>query len=202
MRRILRVNTIIAHHLVMMGYGHWLGNDPRGSGSTELRAEKLEELGPIHFGRKKVQPSRKELCEFYREAEELLEHPMIWFDERMRIVIADAFGLVAKEFAYTVWSCAVLQNHAHEVLRVHRDTGELMWERMALASRDALRAEGLVPADHPAWSNRPYVVYKTTVPLVRKTIGYVEDNPEKHGLPRQVYPWVTLYDGWPHPKKR
>jgi hypothetical protein len=177
-----------------MGYGHWLGNDPRGSGSVDLRAEKLAELGPIHFGRKKQQPSRDELRKFYGEAEKLLDHPVIWFDQRMRGVIAEAYAGVAKQFGYTVWSCAVMQDHAHELLRIHRDKGDLMWERMALASRDALRADGLVPSDHPVWSNRPYVVFKTSVPAVRKCVKYIEDNPRKHGLPRQVYPWVTRYD--------
>jgi REP-associated tyrosine transposase len=109
----------------MMGYGHWLGNDPRGSGSAEI-AEKFEELGPIHFGRKKQQPTRQELRDFYHKAEGLLDHPVIWFDDRMRIVIADAFSQVVKEFGYTAWACAVLQNHAHKVLRVHRDDGHFI----------------------------------------------------------------------------
>jgi hypothetical protein len=174
----------------------------REDASDSNSAEKFQALGPIHFGRKKVQPSREGLRRFYSEAKELLDQPVIWFDQRMRMVLADAFARVAEEFGYTVWAYAVLQNHAHEVFRVHRDKGDLMWERMALASRDALRAEGLVPANHPVWSNRPYVVFKTSVPLVRKAIGYVEDNPTKHGLLRQSYPWVTPYDGWPLPEKR
>lgn len=28
---------IIAHHLILHGYGHWFPNDPRGSGSDEVR---------------------------------------------------------------------------------------------------------------------------------------------------------------------
>ena len=45
---------IIAHHLVFYGYGHWVPDDIRGSGSTEIRSPKLEKLGLIHFGRKKL----------------------------------------------------------------------------------------------------------------------------------------------------
>jgi hypothetical protein len=33
-------------------------------------------------------------------------------------------------------------------------------------------------------------------------VKYVEDNPEKHGLAPQVYPWVAEYDGYPFHKKR
>ena len=85
MGRVVHIqNTVIAHHLVLGGYGHWLGNDPRGSGSTEVRAEKFEDLGPVHFGRKRDQPSRAEIRDFYREAEPRLEYSMLWFDERAR----------------------------------------------------------------------------------------------------------------------
>jgi hypothetical protein len=70
MARIIRVNTVIAHHHVFHGYGHWLSNDLRGSGSTELRQEKFADLGPVHTGRKAEheQPAREELRAFYREA--------------------------------------------------------------------------------------------------------------------------------------
>jgi hypothetical protein len=51
-------NVVKAAHLVLTGYGHWLPNDPRGSGSEEIRKLGLEMLGPIHFGSKRVQPPR------------------------------------------------------------------------------------------------------------------------------------------------
>jgi hypothetical protein len=197
MGKILHVNTVIANHLVINGYGHWLGNDPRGSGSTELRDQKFLPLGPIHFGRKRDQPSKDELKAFYNDAEELLEHERLWFDERARVVIVAAFEQVAKERGYTCWACAMLRNHAHLLIRTRRDPGHLMWEHMAHAAKDALRKEGLVPDDHPVWSNRPYVAFKTSVPQVWNGVKYIEENPENVGLPRQVYPWVQKYDGWP-----
>ena len=66
----------IAIHLILSGYGTWLSNDPRGSGSTETRAIELRTLGPVHHGRKPahLQPSRQELRAFYREAEPLLKY--------------------------------------------------------------------------------------------------------------------------------
>jgi hypothetical protein len=86
---------IIAHHVVIHAYGQWLGNDPRGSGSTELRQKKFEDLGPIHHGRKIIQPTREELRAFYRKAEPRLDHETIWFDQRCREVIAAAIALGA-----------------------------------------------------------------------------------------------------------
>jgi hypothetical protein len=142
------------------------------------------------------------LREFYREAEARLEHPTLWFEERARAVIASAFEAVCAQHGYLAWSCAVLQNHAHLLLRTHRDKGPLMWEHAAVASRDGLWDAELAPRGHPVWSNRPYVVFKTTVPLVRSCVKCIEDNPRKHNLPTQIYPWVQEYDGFPFHKRK
>jgi hypothetical protein len=198
MGKVVHVNTVIALHLVMHGYGHWLANDPRGSGSRELREDKFADLGPVHIGRKRVQPPKEDLRDFYREAETRLEYETLWFKEPARTVIACALEQICKQRNYTAWACAVLPNHAHVLLRIHREKGDLMWEHAAVAARDALWNAGLVTRGHPVWSNRPYVVFKTSVAMVRNCVKYIEDNPPKHNLPRQVYPWVTEYDGWPH----
>jgi len=47
---------------------------------VEVTQEKLRELGPIHHGRKRIQPSRQELSQFFRKAEPLLKFERIWFD--------------------------------------------------------------------------------------------------------------------------
>ena len=117
---------IIAHHIILTGYGHWVGSDIRGSGSTDVRNKKLAELGPIHFGRKNVQPSREELREFYRKVKPTLAFPHVWFDEARRQAIGSAFEEAIKKFRYTVYAGAVLRNHAHLVIRRHHDDGIAM----------------------------------------------------------------------------
>lgn len=201
MTRIIRVNTVIAHHPILHGYAHWLSNDPRGSGSEETRKDELRALGPIHAGRKKQQPPRSELKDFHRDARDRLEFEPIWFDDEMRAVIADAVQELSKARGYVPWAWATCSNHAHGVFRVHRDPGHEIWERLALATRDALRDAGLVPPNHPVWSSRPYVVFKTSVGAVYKAVEYVAENPAKEGLPRQFHLWVQKYDGWPHPNR-
>src|ERR1700683_324430 len=79
--RQLRNRVIIAHHLVLMGYGHWLPNDIRGSGSDEIRKALLQALGEIHPGRKQQQPPRSELKTFHSQAKPLLEQEALWFDD-------------------------------------------------------------------------------------------------------------------------
>jgi hypothetical protein len=75
-----------------------------------------------------------------------------------------------------------------------------MWWTLAGLARNALIEAQLVPEDHPVWSDRPYVVYLYTPDDVFGRIDYVDDNPEKHGLPRQHWTFVKPYDGWPYPR--
>ena len=56
---------IIASHIILTGYGHWLPNDPRGSLSRELREVKFEAMGDVHTGRRKFQPTREQLRAFH-----------------------------------------------------------------------------------------------------------------------------------------
>jgi hypothetical protein len=67
----------------------------------------------------------------------------------------------------------------------------VIWSNLANATRDALREAGLVPNDHPVWSHRPYKVFKYTAPQVCDCVGYIEDNPQKEGLPRQHWDFVV-----------
>lgn len=193
---------IIAHHLILHGYGHWLPNDPRGSGSDEVAAGKLRALGPAHHGRKRVQPPREELRAFYRKAEPLLEYPTIWFDQAKRQAIAEAFAEVVRSCRYTCWACALLRNHAHLCIRRHRDDAVTMWGRLAEGARDTLRRLPGVGQDHPAWSARPYAVFLYTPEEVRGRVAYIEQNPVKEGLGAQAWPFVKPYDGWPFHRRR
>ena len=193
--------SVIGHHLILHGYGLWLPNDPRGSGSDELRQEKFEDLGPVHFGRKPVQPPRTELRKFWKEARPRLDSPILCFDDAKRQAIGEAFAQVIENNRYTVWQCAILSNHAHLCIRRHRDDARSMWQRLADASRNRLRLFADVPDDHPVWSNRPYKVFLYTPEDVRQRVQYVAGNPVKEGLSPQEWPFVTPYDGWPYHNK-
>ncbi len=192
---------IIAHHLLFSSYGFWLANDPRGSNSPTLREPKFEPLGPLHPGRKKDQPTRATLRAFYEQATPLLTHTPLWFSPDIRTTIAAAFADALAQFRYTPWACALLTNHAHLCLRQHRDDYTLIWSRLATAARTALLQQNAIPTDHPLWSDRPYSVYLHTPDDITRTINYIQQNPQKEGLPPQPYPWLHPYTGWPHPKR-
>lgn len=193
----------IAVHIVLSGYGTWFPNDPRGSGSTETRKDELRDLGDIHHGRKRHQPSRDELRRFFREANEELDHQPLWFNEPQRNAIGNAFGELILRVGYTVWACAVCSNHAHILVRTHRNHAMTIRDAFANASREALLASNLVADVHPVWSSRPYWVLLETPDEVRGRIDYIRKNPLKEGLPLQHWDFVRPYDGWPlHKRER
>jgi len=148
-----------------------------------------------------MQPSREKLRNFQQQASPLLEHKKLWLDTKMREIIAKSFGEVVAEQNYTVWACAILSNHAHMIVRRHRDDALTMWDRFADHSRLRLREDASVDDDHPVWSSRPYKVFLCTPEAVRSCIKYVEKNPEKEGLTPQSYPFVQPYNNWPFHKK-
>ena len=190
-------NTVIAHHLIFSGYGTWLANDLRGSGSKEVRKPELRPLGEAHFGRKANQPSRADLKAFHRAAEPHLDFDVAWFYAAAREVVAAAAERVVRERGYTCYAFCRCANHAHGLVRIHRDAGHVMWQHFADGTRTALHEAGLFAADHPVWADRPYVVFKSDVPAVEAAVEYIEQNPVKEGLPRQYHSFVTPYDGWP-----
>ena len=69
--------AILASHLVFTGYAHWLPNDLRGSGSDDIRKDELKSLGEVLPGRQYPQPQREEVKQFFRSAEDQLEHERI-----------------------------------------------------------------------------------------------------------------------------
>src|SRR6266480_3291880 len=46
----------------------------RGSGSNDIRSDVLAELGELHAGRKKIQPTRSQVRDFLVDSEPLLDH--------------------------------------------------------------------------------------------------------------------------------
>jgi REP element-mobilizing transposase RayT len=181
----------LAVHLILTGYGHWLPNDLRGSGSSEVLKDELKDMGDIHHGRKRDQPSRDELKNFHREAEPLLDHEVLWFDKAMRNAIGKSFGAVIKARGYTCWACAVLRDHAHLLIRNHRDKSDVMWSAFAEESQRVLRPFSTIPQGHPIWSSRPYKVLLFSRAETVARVPYIEGNPRKHRLPDQHWEFVT-----------
>jgi hypothetical protein len=188
---------VIAHHIILTGYGHWLPNDPRGSMSHEVHAPRIAELGPLHYGRKEVQPSRSELRAFHHGAKERLYHPVLWWDDAGRQALADAIGGVVVREKLTCYACSVLRDHVHLLVRKHRLKAQQMSEAFRAAGREQLVRLGMAGDDHPVFSADPCHLFKSSPQEVRSCVRYIHDNYVKHRLAPVQASWVVPYDGWP-----
>lgn len=191
---------VIAHHLIWTAYGTWLPNDPRGSNSHAIRKDVLAELSELHYGRKEIQPTGREIREFYAKATPLLKHRVLTFDGAARAQIAGAFANVIEREKLTCWACVVMPDHAHVLIRKHRLLAEEMIQLLQAESALRLREHGGWPVEHPVWGGCGWKVFLDHPDEVKRTIGYVERNPDPYHLPRQTYLFVKPYDNWPlHP---
>lgn len=195
---------VIAYHLIWTAYGWWLPNDPRGSGSKTIRNDVIAELGELHHGRKRVQPAGHVIRAFYERAAEVLKHPLLTFDEAARSEIAEALRHAIDRERYTCYACAIMPDHVHILLRKHKHLAEEMIQGFKTASRERLCLTNQRASEHPTWSAAAgWKVFLDHPDEVKRTIGYIERNPLPLGLPKQSWPFVQPYDGWPlHPGHR
>src|SRR5687768_9764209 len=112
-----------------------------------------------------------------RAAQPQLAHPVLWFDESVRQLLGDTVGKVVGDQRYTVWAFAVLKNHLHLCIRRHRNSAQVMLERLAVATSNALRQHCGIADDHPIWADRPYKKFLYTPQDVRRVIAYILRNP-------------------------
>lgn len=186
---------VAAYHLIWTNYGYWLPNDPRGSTSHEIRAAKIESLGEIHYGRKRVQPAGRVIREFHEAAQGVLKHPFRCFQPEEFEILAESFAVAIKRNNYTCYACAIMPDHVHMIIRKHRDKAEQMIERLQSASREALRTRSF-PMEHPVWGGPGWKVFLDSSEDIKRTVQYVEQNPVKIWRPVQNWSFVTDYDGW------
>jgi REP element-mobilizing transposase RayT len=187
---------VVAHHLIWTVYGWWLPNDPRGSMSRDIRVEPIADLGPIHYERKPVQPSREELRHFHELARDVLKHDVLLFSTDEIQVLGRLIGKVINDRGYTCYACAVMPEHIHLLIRRHRDNGDVMLEALQQATRQGLIDAEIRSPRHPVWGGKGWDVFLNTRANIERIIEYIQKNPLKAGMPAQHWRFVKPYDGW------
>ncbi len=191
---------VIVHHLMWTAYGFWLPNDPRGSTSRTIASDLIAELGELHHGRRKVQPSSHTIGEFRERAREVLKFRMLKITLQEFPIVAEGLAEAITEHRYTCYACAVMPDHLHVLIRKHKHQAEEMIDNLQHASRLRLSNSGHRESNHPVWAQGGCKVFIDHPDTVRRTIRYIEENPVKWKLPPQHWPFVREYDGWPlHP---
>ena len=188
---------VLAYHLIFTTYGFWLPNDPRGSTSKEIRVEPIKDLSALHYGRKAVQPSSKEIREFHDKAHDLLKHPVLTFDDEEIALAGKALGNVIADREYVCYACAVMPDHVHILIRRHRDRAEEMIEQFQNQTRTALIEAGKRSHVQPVWTDGPgWKTFVNSQWQFWSEIKYIEMNPKKAGRAGQNWEFVQPYDGW------
>ncbi|MGB2966714.1 MAG: hypothetical protein WBD14_04810 [Phycisphaerae bacterium] len=134
---------VIAYHLIWTAYGWWLPNDPRGSTSRGVAEDRIAQLGPHHYGRRRHLPPLETLDAFYREADGVLKFQRLPLGQQDVQHVAEGIAEAVRTRRYTCYACAILPDHVHLVIRKHRDKAEDMIEALQAASGRHGWAEGM-----------------------------------------------------------
>jgi hypothetical protein len=190
---------VLAYHIFLVGYGHWLPNDPRGSFSHAVHAPAIASLGERHYGMKEVPPSASEMAAFHGAAQQQLGFPVLWWSDQERQSLADAIGELVGAMELTCWACAILSSHLHLLFQRDALRAEGIFSAVRETARERILKAGAAPADHPVFNAAKNHHFKSSTAQIVECIQYIEGNYAKHGLAPVRADWVTEYDGWPLP---
>jgi REP element-mobilizing transposase RayT len=194
-----------AYHVIVTAYGFWLPNDPRGSWSDFVRVWEL-----TCFGRATKTSARRSVAntphnrELRMEAKQALARQAVCFTGRQTLVIAEGFGKWATKSGAKVMACSILPEHVHFVIGRHRYRIEQVANLLKGEATKSLSHVGLHPFQSDPyrdgtlpspWARKCWKVFLTSDEDIGRAIAYVEQNPIKEGKRRQVWPFVTPFEG-------
>jgi len=194
--------NVIAYHVIFGAYGSWLPNDPRGSGSTEVRAENLKPFGEAtHVDTRHSVANRPHDRELRFAAKRALIRPAVIFNGHQALSIAWGFGQQILKSHYQVFACCILPTHVHLVIDRHAYEIEQVVRLLNQSATTALLEDGRHPFGQLPNGHVPSVceqglrkIFLFTPSDVRQRILYVEQNPIKEGKRKQIWSFVFPYD--------
>lgn len=187
---------LLAHHSIFGMYGFWLPNDPRGSGSNYIAKWEL-----LQFGKATKTDSPRSVAgnvhdaALRRAAKHVLNYPPVEITGEQALTIVHGFAIACNEAGYRVHACAVLPDHVHLVVGIHkRPIRQIVGHLKSRATR-LLKERGIWWSDgRPVWGEHGWNVRLETATAVERAIRYVEENPVKEGKRRQHWSFVTPFD--------
>jgi REP element-mobilizing transposase RayT len=199
-------NPVLAHHLILSGYGFWLPNDPRGSWSQFVRSWELFRRG----GAATTVTTHRSLAgrahdgALRQRVKQALARPAVVFTGDQARAVARGFAAFTDTSGLVVHACAILPDHAHLVIARHRYAIEQVANLLKGAATRRLIEEGLHPfATMPGrggrlpspWARKEWSVFLFDRREIERAVRYVERNPVKAGLRPQRWRFVTPVDG-------
>ncbi|NOZ39544.1 MAG: hypothetical protein GXP24_04880 [Planctomycetes bacterium] len=195
---------MLGQHLIFTGYGFWLPNDPRGSGSTEVRAQHLYEIGgpatKVNTPRSVAHRPHDHALRIATKA--ALKRPPVTLNGIQARAVGRGIGAISVKLAFGVYACAVMPDHVHVVVGEHELSAEDLVAALKRAATREMNTEGIHPlAKYPRSNGRPptpwaagaWKVFLNSTEAMRRAIAYVEQNPTQAGLKRQRWSFVERY---------
>jgi hypothetical protein len=193
--------TVLAYHAIFCTHGFWLPNDPRGSQSTEVRADNLRPFGPATKTdeRHSVAAAPHDLTA-RRRAKELLVYPEVVFDGYQALSVARGFAAATAKSGYVIHACSILPCHVHLVIRRHRYAIEQVGRLLRQSATGHLLRDGRHPFAGQrtaagrlpsVWAQDFWKVFLFDEAAIRRANCYVEDNPVREGKRPQRWSFVT-----------
>jgi REP element-mobilizing transposase RayT len=197
--------VIVAYHVVISAYGFWLPNEERGSFSDFVRKWDLfRNYGPatqVHTARSIAdQPYDRKRRE---EARNSLKYPPVIFNGAQARAVARGFADQSQKCGYVLLAFAILREHAHFVIRPHFYDIDRVVNQLKGAATRRLLDEGLHPFANlrepngrlpQVWARNFWKVFLYDRDDVVRSTNYTNENPEKEGLRRQNWSFVTPLD--------
>ena len=195
---------VIAYHVIFTAYGFCLPNDPRGSWSDFVASWEL-----FKYGDATKTDTRRSVAgtvhnhAFREQTKEGLKYPPVKFTGLQARAIGRGFANAIKRSGYVIHACSILPDHVHLVIARHAQRIEQVVQQLKGEATKQLLAEGIHPLaafvrgeEKPAmpWARKCWKVFLDKAGDVHRSIPYVEANPEKEGLPRQKWPFVTPFN--------
>jgi len=196
---------VIAYHLTLATYGFWLPNDPRGSGSTEVRAENLRPFGPATFTDSRRSVARRPHDRSLRKsAKQALKYPEVYFTGHQALSVMKGFATQVGKSRYRIHACSIMPQHVHLVAMRHHYPVEQVGRLLRQAGTSQLLEDGLHPFANlrssngrlpSVWGQDFHKDFIFNEKQLLHWIKYVEENPVKEGKKPQQWPFVIPYTG-------
>ncbi|HEX3870406.1 MAG TPA: transposase [Pirellulales bacterium] len=195
---------VIGYHLVFGAYGFWLPNDPRGSWSRRVWANRLIPFGPpVPANTRRSRAALPHDRATRLAAKETLKYPPARFTGVQAKCIADAIAQDVRKYGLPVYAAAFMPDHVHLVIPRQSQSAEAWVGYFKRAASKALRVAGLHPmADcrdargrlPSVWADHGWKVFLFSPEDFLAAIEYVEKNPIVAGLKAQRWSWITRYE--------
>lgn len=190
---------VLFYHLIISAYGFWLPNDPRGSWSDFVWAYELQRFGEATTvtGKRSYAKDPHDAA-LRRNAKQALKYPCVRFDGRHREVIAEGFLDAVREFNYAILAACIAYDHVHLIVGRHTRTIEQISTHLKAKASMALRRRGCHPLERyrrgdqfpTPWAKGEWSVFISEVEHAKSAVRYVENHPQKEGLPDQHWDFV------------